>query len=70
MRQPNDREVVRKVKLSDVTMTVTTEAEPDDIHEAIADALSGVSLDDYNIDETFTVEAYGHEIVIGESNES
>lgn len=52
---------MREVKLSDAKLTVhLDDTEPEDIHAAIAERLAlGVRyIDDYTIDETYTVERY------------
>jgi len=61
-------EVVRKVKVENAELTVTVESEPDDIHNAIEDALPGAVVADLEIAETFVVHAYGSEDKLGESN--
>lgn len=57
--------VVRKTRIENAELTVTTVEEPSDLHAAISDALPGADVHDYDIIESFTVAPYGGELLIG-----
>ena len=67
MREPERNETIRKAKLSNATLTVNVEEEPDDLIEAIRDALPGADLGEFNIEEVYRTKPYGHERGSGES---